>query len=366
MEALILSVSLPQSQFFELEEDLGELKELARTAGFKIAASDIVSTSKIFSGTFISKPTAEAAAIGFSSYEAKTLIFSEDLSPTQLRNLEKIFDKMVIDRTELILQIFQSNARTEEARIQVEMAQLKYTLPRLKRMWPHLSRIEGGYSFTKGPGETQIEMDRRAIKNRISLLAKKLKDISTQRETRRKKRVGSDLPMVSLVGYTNAGKTTLLNKLAKEKLLAENKLFATLSPVTRKAYLKEGSYALISDTVGFIKNLPPHLIASFHSTLQEIEYSDMIAVVQDISHPNFESQLDSVRSILGELNSLDKPKIQIFTKIDLLKNKETLENLKKYYPGAVFVSSLTEEGLLELKEKIAHAASKLGRRNKPF
>lgn len=362
-QVLCVTCALKDSDLLSVEDGLLELSELCRTLGLEVQDKLILSSSQIFAPTYISRPMAEELAMTRGALDSEIVVFNNDLSPAQVRNLEKILDCAVMDRTEVILKIFQIHARTQEAKLQVEIAQLKYTLPRLKRMWLHLSRIEGGvvgYS-SKGPGEKQIELDRRYITNRIAKLSKKLKQIDTRRETRRHKRVESALPLVSLVGYTNAGKTTLLNVLAKEKLLAEDKLFATLSPVTRKVYLFEQEYALVSDTVGFIKDLPHHLVASFHTTLQEIEYADIILLLQDISHRNYQEQIKTVTSILGELKVLDKPVLLVFSKIDLLEDNTRMDQLAKAYPEALFISARDEAGLVELKKAITSTKDKLGK-----
>jgi GTP-binding protein HflX len=351
-------VALPESDILEVEESLTELNDLGKTAGYEIAESQIISVSRIFAPTYMSKDMAGEIGLELEANEIDVLLFNEDLSPAQSRNLEKLWDVMIVDRTELILKIFQTHARTQEAKIQVEIAQLKYTLPRLKRMWTHLSRIEGGFGFTKGPGETQIEIDRRMIKDRIAKLNRKLKQIRVRRHVRRQKRLHSGLPLVSLVGYTNAGKTSLLNVLAQEELKVEDKLFATLSPVVRKVFLKKGYFALVADTVGFIKKLPTHLVASFQSTLQEVEFSDLLVVVQDASHHNRAGQMEAVKSILGEIEVLDKPQILVFSKSDLLSEEEKAE-IRKYYPQSILVSTRTGEGIERLKEKVIEVSQRI-------
>jgi len=352
LKTLCIEAVLPESDCFMIEENLLELKELGQTAGYDIIDSLVISIPRFFSATLMSQPLAEEIGLEIKEKEAEVVLLNVDLSSSQLKNLEKIWEVMIVDRTELILKIFQNNARTKEAKLQVEIAQLRYTLPRLKRMWGHLSRIEGGFGFTKGPGETQIEIDRRIIKDRISFLSSKVKKISQRREVRRKKRVEADLPMVSLVGYTNAGKTALLNCLAKEQKESENKLFATLSPVTRKVFLDFSKYMLLSDTVGFIKNLPSHLIASFHSTLQEIEYSDLLILLQDVTSNSIFEKVDTVHTVLDEINCLSKKTLLVFTKIDLIQDESVLNRIKSNYPDALFISSLTKEGIDTLKTKI--------------
>lgn len=358
MKALCIGVMLPLEDLMEAEESLKELAELAKTAEYEVTDQLLLSSSQIFAATYISKNIAEDIVMEIEEQDTEVVLFNEELSPAQLKNLEELWNVRIVDRTELILRIFQIHARTQEARIQVEIAQLHYTLPRLKRMWTHLSRIEGGIGFSKGPGETQIELDRRIIKERISKLSKKLKKISVRRETRRKKRLEASIPLASLVGYTNAGKTSLLNVLAKEHRLAEDKLFATLSPVVRKIFLKDSDYCLLSDTVGFITKLPTHLVASFRSTLQEIEFSDILIVVQDVTHFQLGRQRKAVENTLGQLEVLKKPQILVLSKVDLLSEAEK-DEYKSLYPEAVLLSSKTLEGINELKERIYNVSKKL-------
>ncbi len=352
MKILCVAASLSTTEYHELVDDISELKKLCETLNYKVLDTVVVPSSKIHSATFISKPFANDIKSEVDEKKAEIVVFNENLSPAQLKNLENIWEVPIIDRTELILKIFEIHARSQEAKIQVEIARLKYTLPRLKRMWTHLSRIEGGIGYSKGKGETQIETDRRIISKQISKLTKKLKTISTRREVRIKQRLKSKSPLVSLVGYTNAGKTSLLNLLANEKLLAEDKFFATLSPVTRKVFLKHNQYALVSDTVGFIKKLPPHLVASFRSTLKEIQFADIILLLQDITHPHYKEQISIVTSILGEIEVLDKPIITVFSKIDLIQDPHALSSLRRAYPNAIFISSITKEGIDQIKQRI--------------
>ncbi len=249
---------------------------------------------------------------------ADLLLFDDELTPSQQRNLEEILDTKIIDRTALILDIFARHAQTKEGRLQVELAQLEYRLPRLTRMWTHLSRQAVGGVGLRGPGETQLEVDRRQSRERISKLKSELKEVHAHRELYRQKRKREGLPVVALVGYTNAGKSTLLNALADSEVYAANVLFATLDPTTRTINLPEGQQALLTDTVGFIQRLPTQLVAAFRATLEEIQEADVLVHVLDLTHPNAEEQAATVDKVLDELGVGDRPKIVALNKIDRL------------------------------------------------
>jgi len=296
----LVGVVTAKQQRREVEEHLQELALLAETAGATVVRTIIQTRLHPDPATFI---------------------FDDDLSPSQARNLEQRWEVKVIDRTQLILQIFAQHARTREARTQVELAQLEYLLPRLTRMWTHLSKQYGGIG-TKGPGEKQIEMDRRLFRSRIATLKRKLQQISQQRQQQRKGR--QQFLRFSLVGYTNAGKSTLANVLANAGVYAADQLFATLDTITRKILLPSGKPVLLSDTVGFIRKLPPSLIASFHSTLAEIVESDILLHVVDISHPAYEEHIQVVLDTLQQLGADQKPILTIFNKLDMLEDRQVL------------------------------------------
>jgi len=338
------------SDIVKIDESLKELEALCETLGIKVIETFLLKIKEVNPATLITNTMIEEIKNVVIDKEIDVIVFNDEIRPNQQRNLEKEINVMVIDRTELILRIFEQNARTSEAKTQVEIAKLKYMLPRLKRMWTHLSRIEGGYGFTKGPGEKQIEIDKRIIKKRIAKLSRKLEEIKENREVMREKRIKINFPLVSIIGYTNAGKTSLLNLLSKEKLLSENKLFSTLSPVIRRVYINN-QIILFADTVGFIKKLPTQLIASFKSTLEEIKYSKLLLILQDSTSDNIKENLEVVFSILEEIGSLNKKYILVFSKIDKI-DKYRIENLLKEYPDALFISSLSGEGIEELKEKV--------------
>lgn len=338
------------------KEHLEELDFLAKTAGAEIVDKFYQERESIDSTYFIGKGKAEEIASKAEEQDIDLVIFENSLTPTQIRNLERLIKCKVIDKPALILDIFASNARTAEAKTQVELAQLQYLLPRLTRQWTHLSKQYGGIG-TKGPGETQIETDRRLVKTRISVLKEKLKKIEEQRKTQRQQR--SKFIRITLVGYTNVGKSTLLNILTNAGVFVEDKLFATLDTSTR--VLKEINHEkfnqqiLISDTVGFIRNLPHDLIESFKSTLAEVVESDILLHIIDISSDYFEDQIKVVEETLSELESMNKPVVKVFNKVDLLskeKMNDIINHLKLKYPGSVFISASKGINLNKLNDKI--------------
>lgn len=295
-------------------ETLEELAFLADTAGAEVVGRIHQRRSTVHPGKFLSKGKIEDAKELVREHDANFLICDEDLSPAQVRNLEKALEVRVIDRSELILDIFAQRAQTREARIQVELAQLQYLLPRLVGMWGHLARTGGGIG-TRGPGETQLEVDRRAVRHKITVLQKRLEGVEKERETQSRRR--SNEFRVALVGYTNAGKSTLFNRLTRSEVLEENKLFATLDTTTRKLFL-DGRYSvLLSDTVGFIRKLPHHLVASFKATLREVETADLLLHLVDGSHPSYRKQIEAVDEVLDGILTEDKPRLLAFNKADV-------------------------------------------------
>jgi GTP-binding protein HflX len=338
------------------KEHLEELDFLAKTAGAEVVDKFYQERDVIDSTYFIGKGKAEEIALKADENNIDVVIFENSLTPTQIRNLERVIKCKVIDKPALILDIFASNARTAEAKTQVELAQLQYLLPRLTRQWTHLSKQYGGIG-TKGPGETQIETDRRLVKTRISVLKSKLNKIEEQRKTQRQQR--SNFIRIALVGYTNVGKSTLLNILTDANVYVENKLFATLDTSTK--LLKEindkklFNQVLISDTVGFIRNLPHDLIESFKSTLAEVIESDILLHIIDLSSDYFEDQIKIVEDTLRELDALNKPIIKVFNKVDLLPTeniKEMTGHLTHKYPDSVFISASKGLNLNKLEDRI--------------
>lgn len=294
------------------------MEQLAATAGVEVVGRITQKMSRPNPATLVGKGKLEEIKAARENNQADILLFDEELTPGQQRNLEDIFDVKLLDRTALILDIFARHAQTREGRLQVELAQLEYRLPRLTRMWTHLSRQAGGGVGLRGPGETQLESDRRASQQRITKLKTELAEVHAHRELYRKKRRREGLPVAALVGYTNAGKSTLLNALSDAQVYAENVLFATLDPTTRIVALPEGQRALLTDTVGFIQRLPTELVAAFRATLEEIKDADILVHVLDLTHPNAEEQSKTVEQVLKELGVDDKPKVVALNKIDRL------------------------------------------------
>jgi len=348
-KAILVAVKTPVISRERLEEQLSELQLLAKTAGAEI--SKVITQDRIRPDTayFVGKGKASELAEIAEDTGSDLIIFDDDLSPTQVRNLERVINRKILDRSGLILDIFAAHARTSEAKTQVELAQLEYMLPRLTRAWTHLSKQYGGIG-TKGPGETQIETDRRIIRRRIALLKEKLRKIESLEEVKSARR--KDFFTVSLVGYTNAGKSTLLNKLTNAGVLAEDKLFATLDSTTRSLEISDSVKILLSDTVGFIRKLPHHLIASFHSTLKVARDADVILHVIDISHPFFEDHIKVVNDTLEQLGLLKKRQLMIFNKIDNISGRTAIEYVSSQFPGSVIISAERGMNIAMLIQKL--------------
>lgn len=348
-KVVLVGVIFPKQDKRLVFDHLEELKLLCKTAGGEVVKVFIQDLKQPNPAYLIGKGKAEEIAQFVKENNISAVIFDEELTPTQVRNLENLTNCKVLDRAAVILDIFASHARTREAKTQVELAQYEYFLPRLTRQWTHLSKQFGGIG-TKGPGETQIETDRRIIKRKITTLQHKLKEIDTQRSTQRKHR--EKFFKVVLTGYTNAGKSTLLNLLTDANVLVEDKLFATLDSTTRLVRTKNGFEFLLSDTVGFIRKLPHNLIASFRSTLIEIVYADLILHIVDASHPNREEQIQVVEETLREIKADKNKSLIVFNKIDLIQNKDDLEILAMKYPDAVFISAERGININALIERI--------------
>jgi GTPase len=348
-KALLVGITSSQIRKTEAEEHLEELARLTDTAGAVVIDKIIQHKESIDPALFIGRGKAEEIGIRIIPEEIDLVIFDDDLSPVQSRNLEKLMKCKIIDRSGLILQIFAQRARSREARTQVELAQLQYLLPRLTRQWTHLSKQYGGIG-TKGPGETQIETDRRMIRTRISTLKQILDRISQQRETQRKKR--TEFTRVSIVGYTNAGKSTLMNLLSSSEILVEDRLFATLDATVRGVNLSPAHKILLSDTVGFIRKLPPHLVASFKSTLEEVAESDILLHVVDASSPMLEEHITVVNETLKTLNALGKPTVIVFNKIDLVGDREYILRLMQDRQPSCAISAARAINIESLKENI--------------
>jgi GTP-binding protein HflX len=334
-----------------VNEHLTELEELAATAGAETilkVTQDRYSADTVY---YVGKGKAQELVSLAEMNDCNLIIFDDDLTPVQVRNLEKLLERKIIDRSGLILDIFASRAKTKEAKTQVELAQNQYMLTRLTRAWTHLSKQYGGIG-TKGPGETQIETDRRIIRDRIDFLKEKLEKIESTRVTQSQGR--KDLTRVSLVGYTNAGKSTLFNLLTSSNVFAEDKLFATLDSTTRAFEIDNGDKLLLSDTVGFIRKLPHHLVASFKSTLNEVRDADIILHIIDFSHPYFEDHISVVDQTLKELGCEDKNIIRVFNKIDLVTDKDKIQYIRNKYSKSVIISAQRGINISGLREKIVH------------
>jgi len=347
--AVVIGLISGKTRKAQMEENLDELILLADTAGADVRHKISQERSRVNSATYIGSGKAREIGALVEEEKIDLVVFDDDLSPVQVRNLEKIIKCKIIDRSGLILDIFASRAKTKEAMTQVELAQLQYMLPRLTRQWTHLSKQYGGVG-TKGPGETQIETDRRAIRHRIRHLKDKLERISNERAVQRKGR--KELARVAMVGYTNAGKSTLLRTLSGADVLVEDRLFATLDTTVRKVELSQSKAILLSDTVGFIRKLPPHLIASFRSTLSEVAEADIVLHVVDVSHPAFRDHIAVVTDTINDLNAAGKPTIYVFNKIDKLELRSIVVELKSEYPSSVFISAERGISISTLTDKL--------------
>lgn len=349
--AFLVGVEFKSKPKWELQDSLEELGRLASTAGAEVIGIGTQKLDRPYASTFIGTGKADEFAALCQADEADTVIFDDELSPAQSRNLEKIFECKVLDRTALILDIFAQRARTREGKLQIELAQLQHLLPRLTRFWTHLSRQKGGIGM-RGDGETQLETDRRRVLERIHRITADLKMVQRQRATQRDGRRRTKWPTASLVGYTNAGKSTLFNSLTGADVLQEDKLFATLDPTTRRLQLPTNQNVLLSDTVGFIRKLPHSLVDSFKATLEEVVQSDLLVHVVDISHPLADEQISVVDQVLGELGAGGKPTLMVFNKSDRLENGEFIPQFSEKYPNAVQVSALKQTGFEALMDEL--------------
>ena len=348
MERVIL-VGISTQDNDDAEKSLEELEELAKTAGAVTVGKVLQRREQIHPGTYVGKGKLTEIKDLLWETEATGIICDDELSPAQLGNLRDELDTKIMDRTLLILDIFASRASTSEGKIQVELAQLKYRQSRLTGYGTSLSRLGGGIG-TRGPGEKKLEMDRRLIKSRIAKLNRDLKEVKSHREVTREQRNRNHMPVVAIVGYTNAGKSTLLNLLTGAGILAEDKLFATLDPTTRGYRMESGQEILLTDTVGFIRKLPHHLVDAFRSTLEEAKYADIILHVVDVANPQMDEQMYIVYETLSMLGVQDKPIITAFNKCDLMPERMTVRDFKA--DETVFISAKTGEGVTALLEKI--------------
>ena len=350
----LVGVELKSRNGPDLRESLDELAELANTAGGQVVGDGLQKLASPCAATFIGKGKAAEFALHCRQADVDTVIFDDELSPAQSRNLERVFNCKVLDRTSLILDIFAQRARTREGNLQIELAQLQHLLPRLTRFWGHLSRQKGGIGMRGGEGETQLETDRRRVQDRIARISKDLEVVRRQRSTQRQSRQRNHWALASIVGYTNAGKSTLLNKLTGAAVLVEDKLFATLDPATRRLRLPTNQNVLLTDTVGFIRKLPHGLVEAFKATLEEVVQTDLLVHVVDASHPQAEEQMQAVDAVLREIGAEGKPTLMVFNKIDQLNgNNNVLSGFLERHPHGVAISATSGEGIPALLQQLS-------------
>ncbi|MBA3385954.1 MAG: GTPase HflX [Chthoniobacterales bacterium] len=342
--ALLIGLEKEGVSKWDLADSMDELAELANSAGAQVVNSVTQKLEKPTAPYYIGKGKAEMIKKSFQEQQVTSIIFDNELSPAQGRNLENLFSRKVLDRTQLILDIFAQRARSREGRLQIELAQLQYLLPRLTRMWTHLSRQTGGIG-TRGPGETQLEVDRRRVQERIARLERELEGVRKVRTVQREGRRRHQWPVAALVGYTNAGKSTLLNLLTGADVLAENRLFATLDPTTRSFTLPNHQRMLLTDTVGFLRKLPHTLIESFKATLEEVSEADLLIHLVDLSHPRVDEHIEAVNEVTKELGAFDKQTVLVFNKVDALENGDHIAAYQARFPGSVGISARTGEGV---------------------
>ncbi len=349
--AVLVGVDASSPAGWDIEESLAELARLVETAGGTVVGQVIQRKQKPDAAYYVGTGKAEEISLMASAVNAGLVVFDDELSPAQQRNLESVMKARVIDRTQLILDIFAQRAASAEGKLQVELAQLHYWLPRLAGHGTELSRLGGGIG-TRGPGETKLEVDRRTIRSRIAAIKRQLEEVRQRRSVQRRRRREADMPVVALVGYTNAGKSSMLNALTGAGTYVEDKLFATLDTTTRKYTLPRGQAVLLSDTVGFIQKLPHQLIMAFRATLEEVTEADVLLHVVDASHPNAAEHCEAVFEVLEEIGASEHPTITVLNKSDLPEAAGAIERLRNEYPVSVAVSAITGTGLDKLAEMI--------------
>jgi GTP-binding protein HflX len=354
--ALLIGLEKEGVSKWDLQDSLEELRELANSAGAKVVDTVTQKLQRPTAPYYIGRGKAELIKDSCQDQQVTSVIFNDELSPAQGRNLENLFARKVLDRTQLILDIFAQRARSREGRLQIELAQLQYLLPRLTRMWHHLSRQTGGIG-TRGPGETQLEVDRRRVQERIARLERELEAVRKTRAIQREGRKRHQWPVAAVVGYTNSGKSTLLNLLTGADVVAENKLFATLDPTTRSFVLPNKQRVLLTDTVGFLRKLPHTLIESFKATLEEVSEADLLIHIVDLSHPRVDEQMEAVDGVIKELDAYGKQTLIVFNKIDNLPDRELSDSYLTRFPGSVAISARTGEGVNNLVQALEDALS---------
>jgi GTPase len=357
LERVILVGVAIAGSLADSERSLEELRRLAETAGAEVLEATVQRRARPDAGTFVGKGKVAELTELVRALDADTVIMDDELSPGQLRKLEELLDAKVIDRTAVILDIFAQHATSREGKAQVELAQLNYLLPRLRGWGENLNRQEGGIGARRGPGETKMEVDRRRIRRRITKLHRDLDEMARTRDVKRRGRERAGVPAVALAGYTNAGKSTLLNRLSGAGVLVEDKLFSTLDPTTRRLELPDGRSATLTDTVGFIAKLPHDLVEAFKSTLEEVAHADLIVHMVDASQPDPAAQIDAVRKVLAEVGAADLPELLVLNKVDLIDDLSRAR-LARQYPGAPQISAVTGEELdrllLDIGARLPH------------
>lgn len=354
--AILIGLEQEGVSKWDLRDSMEELAELANSAGAEVVDTITQKLQKPTAPYYIGKGKAELIKDSLQDRQVTSVIFNDELSPAQGRNLENLLARKVLDRTQLILDIFAQRARSREGRLQIELAQLQYLLPRLTGMWEHLSRQTGGIGM-RGPGETQLEVDRRRVQERIARLERELESVRKTRAVQRQGRKRHQWPVASVVGYTNAGKSTLLNLLTGADVVAENRLFATLDPTTRSFTLPNKQRLLLTDTVGFLRKLPHTLIESFKATLEEVSEADLLIHVVDLSHARVDEQMEAVDKVTKELDAYGKQTLIVFNKIDNLADRELAETYVKRFSGSVAISARTGEGVNKLVRALQEALS---------
>src|SRR5678815_5466567 len=349
--ALLIGLEKEGVSKWDLRDSLEELRELASSAGAKVVDTVTQKLPRPTAPYYIGRGKAELIKDSCQDQQVTSVIFDDELSPAQGRNLENLFARKVLDRTQLILDIFAQRARSREGRLQIELAQLQYLLPRLTRMWHHLSRQTGGIG-TRGPGETQLEVDRRRVQERIARLERELEGVRKVRSVQRQGRKRHQWPVAAVVGYTNAGKSTLLNLLTGADVIAEDKLFATLDPTTRNLTLPNKQRLLLTDTVGFLRKLPHTLIESFKATLEEVSQADLLIHIIDLRHPRVDENIEAVNNVTKELGAFGKQTLLVFNKIDALPDGELVQVYKERFPGSVAISARTGAGIANLVQAL--------------
>jgi GTPase len=352
--AILIGLEKQGVSKWDLRDSMEELRELANSAGAEVVDTVTQKLAKPTGPYYIGRGKAELIKESIADREVTSVIFDDELSPAQGRNLENLLARKVLDRTQLILDIFAQRARSREGRLQIELAQLQYLLPRLTRMWHHLSRQTGGIG-TRGPGETQLEVDRRRVQERIARLERELESVRKTRSVQRQGRKRHQWPVAAVVGYTNAGKSTLLNLLTGADLVAEDRLFATLDPTTRSFVLPNKQRVLLTDTVGFLRKLPHTLIESFKATLEEVHEADLLIHIVDLSHPRVDEQMEAVDNVIKELDAYGKQTLIVFNKIDRLENGELADAYMQRFPGSVAISARTGARVGELVQALQDA-----------